>query len=706
MKGDHLSYRRATGVAILGLVMQVVLGVILLIVGFLQREQAAVATACYILVGIPIWLSLAITFDQHRRERLEALEAETLERSGAAGSSVFQQTGNDLRVAARRLAWMHKYMLPGVSLGVAALLIGIGWWRWRVATDSYQVLTADISEGVSHELPIALGLVIGVLGFVFARFVSGMGKQRIWQNLRAGAAHAVGGAVLSLGMAVAHFAFIGGSDTLFRYSQAFYPWVLIVLGGEIILNFILTVYRPRRAGELPRPAFDSRILGFMAAPDRLAESIGGALNYQFGFDVTGSWFYQLLSRSLLMLLGIGALVIWGMTFFAVVRPGEQGLRIRNGRLVGEPLSPGIVVKMPWPVEWVERKQTDALHRLDLGSPPPGDVKSLLWTNSHKVDEKYLMVQPSEVDRVGAARVEAPARAPGAPAEGDAGEVKAQEIKDIALVSVEVPLMYRVANLKDYEALAQDGMREPLMRAAGRAVVVRYLATQKMDDVLGAGRARASAELRALLEARFKEMQAGVEVLFVGISGVHPPTLTAARFESVVESLVQRQGSVESARKDETDTLTKAVGSVPLAKQIVAEHRVLEQMRSGADSPEKEAQILKQEQKIEGLLTQAGGQAAVAIQRAKADRWQRHMSARARAERYQSQLLSYKAAPQVFLSQIYFDMLSAVLREARVYVVPDESGAPVEVRIDATEQTDMSNIFKNLPTDAAGAGTTP
>jgi regulator of protease activity HflC (stomatin/prohibitin superfamily) len=699
MKGDHLSFRRATGVAILGLVMQVVLGVILLIVGFLQREQAAVATACYILVGIPIWLSLAITFDQHRRERLEALEAETLERSGAAGSSVFQQTGNDLRVAARRLAWMHKYMLPGVSLGVAALLIAIGWWRWRVANDSFQVLTADISEGVSHELPIAVGLVIGVLGFVFARFVSGMGKQKIWTNLRAGAAHAVGGAVLSLGMVLAHFLFIGGSDTLFRYTQAFYPWVLIVLGGEIILNFILTIYRPRRPGEIPRPAFDSRILGFVAAPDRLAESIGGALNYQFGFDVTGSWFYQLLSRSLLMLLGVGAVVIWGMTFFAVVRPGEQGLRIRNGQLIGEPIGPGIVVKLPWPIEWVERKSTDALHRLDLGSPPPGDVKSLLWTNSHKVDEKYLIVQPSDADRVGVERGDKAAEG----GEEASAARRANEIKDVSLVSVEVPLMYKVRNLKDYEALAQDGMREGLLRAAGRAVVVRYLATQKMDDVLGAGRAQASAELRALLESRYKEMNAGVEVLFVGISGVHPPTVTAARFESVVESLVQRQGSIETARTVETNTLTSAVGSVPLAKKIVAEHAVLDGMRrSGA----KDDEVLRQEQKIEDLLTMAGGQAALAIQRAKADRWQQHMTARARAERYKSQLLSYKAAPQVFLSQIYFDMLGSVLREARVFVVPDDSGAPVEVRIDATEETDMSNIFKNLPTDAAGGGTTP
>ena len=64
--------------------------------------------------------------------------------------------------------------------------------------------------------------------------------------------------------------------------------------------------------EVPRPAMDSRLLSFVAAPDRLAQSIGDALNYQFGFNVTESWFYQLVSRWLASLALVGALVVWLM----------------------------------------------------------------------------------------------------------------------------------------------------------------------------------------------------------------------------------------------------------------------------------------------------------------------------------------------------------------------------------------------------------
>lgn len=680
MKGDHLSFKRATNVAILGLVLQTILGSTLLIFAAIWREQAAISTAIFLLCGLPIWLSLAIVFDQHRRERLEALEAESMERSGVAGSSVFQQTGAELRVAARRLAWMHRFMLPGVSLIVAALFVGMGWWRFRVAMLDYQVLTADLPANVPHDMPIAIGLTLGVIGFIFARFVAGMAKQKIWANLRAGGAQAVGGAVMGLGIAAAHFAFLAGSDVVFRYTQVIFPWILIILGAEMVLNFVLTIYRPRRTGEIPRPAFDSRILGFLAAPDKLAESIGGALNYQFGFDVTGSWFYQLLSRSILMLIAVGALVLWGMTFFAVVHPGEQGLRLRNGALIGGPLEPRLYFKLPWPIEEIEQKQTTSLHRLDLGSPPPGDVKSLLWTTSHKIIEKYMLVRPSDSDM-------------GADAAGTLSDATSDQIKDIVLVTVEVPVFYVVSDLLKFEQLAQDGMRDSYLRAMGQQVVTKYLATQKMDDILGSGRTRAATELRELIVKRFEEADAGVDVRFVGIAGVHPPTTTAAMFESVVESLQQREGNIESARKDETDILTQAVGSVALAKEIAAELKLLEDMKKSRVVSETD--LVKQQLKIEDLLASAGGQAAVAIQKAKADRWKKHMTARGRADRYQGQLAAYRAAPQVYLSQLYFDSLRAILKDARIYITPDDSGAPVEVRVDAQDKLDMSNAFKSM-----------
>ena len=79
-----------------------------------------------------------------------------------------------------------------------------------------------------------------------------------------------------------------------------------------------------------------------------------------------------------------------------------------------------------------------------------------------------------------------------------------------------------------------------------------------------------------------------------------------------------------------------------------------------------------------------------------------MTARSRAERYQHQLVAYEAAPEIYLSSLYFDMFKAVLSEARVYITPDDTGPGVEIRIDAQEEGDMSDIFKNLKTSPEDA----
>jgi len=127
---------------------------------------------------------------------------------------------------------------------------------------------------------------------------------------------------------------------------------MVVLGFEVFLNFVLDVYRPRKAGELPRPALDSRILGFAAAPDRVAASISEAINYQFGYNVTSSWLYQLLARWVLALVVFGGLVLWLMSSFAVIQPHQSGIVLRFGNYQ-RTIGPGLHVKAPWPIDTVE-----------------------------------------------------------------------------------------------------------------------------------------------------------------------------------------------------------------------------------------------------------------------------------------------------------------------------------------------------------------
>src|SRR5690606_12399176 len=131
---------------------------------------AALTAAAFVLIGVVAWLALAVVYDQHRRERLEALEAEAFAASDAAASSVFEESARDLRVAANRLRWMQRFLLPGVSLLIGALLAGIGFWRFR--TGRALASRAALPEALHSGWAIAIGLGVAFVGFLLARYAA------------------------------------------------------------------------------------------------------------------------------------------------------------------------------------------------------------------------------------------------------------------------------------------------------------------------------------------------------------------------------------------------------------------------------------------------------------------------------------------------------------------------------------------------------
>ncbi|MCH7891964.1 MAG: polymer-forming cytoskeletal protein [Gemmatimonadetes bacterium] len=124
-------------------------------------------------------------------------------------------------------------------------------------------------------------------------------------------------------------------DTQVNFIAYAIPVCMFIMAAEIIFNFVLNLYRPRVADEVPRPAFDSRVLSLLSAPDSIVKSINEAVNYQFGFDVTSSWGYQLLLRSFFWLLAFGAGVLVLLNTMVVVEPHQQAVRLRGGEIVGD-----------------------------------------------------------------------------------------------------------------------------------------------------------------------------------------------------------------------------------------------------------------------------------------------------------------------------------------------------------------------------------
>lgn len=687
MKADYLTFKRAAGVSLMGLALQGVMGLALLITGIVNRDHAVVSGGMFVLLGLPVWLVLAVVFDQHRRERIEALENDALSASGGLASSAFLSEGGansavteDLRVQHRRLNWMHRMLVPTVSLIVAVFLAAIGVWRYMQGLEALKQEIAVPERNFGW--PIAIGLGLAFVGFVFARYVAGMGKHAAWANLRAGAAASVGASVVGLLVAAVYAIDYWGPSEPYRFLHVVIPAGMVLLAVEYVLNFLLGVYRPRKPGEFPRFAMESRVLGFLAAPDKIAESIGGALNYQFGFDVTGSWFYQLLSRSVTVLVLVGVAVIWAMTCFAVVQPNQQGIRVRLGHRVNDaPLASGPLVKWPWPFERIETFDATTMRRVNLGVEPPKlQNKSILWTNDHGVTELYFPVQASEAERSGAA--------------GATGSSAVETVaKDVALISGEVPILYTVTDLVKFESFADPDAREKIIKAIGQREAYKLFSTKGADDVLGAGRAELSETLRKRVQAELDRLDSGVHVVSAAIEGVHPPRETAESFEGIVQSTQRRESSVLAAETESNAQLIAVAGSVDKARQIVDAITRLESHRtrvgmsaqSGDDQKTKELEL-----EVEALVTKAGGTAAATIQAARGDRWLTHMTARSRAEAQSGRLAAYQACPEAYVAQTYFSTLREVMSKARVYIVPGDRA--VEVQANLEEAESMGSVF--------------
>ena len=577
---------------------------------------------------------------------------------------------------------MHKYLVPGTSLALAAAIAGVGYWRFL---DGRAVLRDEnnFQSAPNFGWPIAIGLGLAFTGFVFARYVAGMAKQPVWAPLKSGAAAAVGAALAGLALATTQFIDYIGPNTFIIWLNVVFPAAMFVVAAEFVLNFLLGIYRPRKPGEIPPPAFNSRLLGFIAAPDKIAESIGGALSYQFGFDVTGSWFYQLLSRSLTALAAVGILVMWGMTSLTVVQPNEQGMRLILGRRVSEtPLQAGPYFKWPWPIETIETFPATAARRINLGGEPPKlkAGRSVLWTNDHGVTETYFAVQPTAAEKAAAA--------------GD--DVTLKGAKDVALVSAEIPLFYAVTDLVKFENFAAPDQREDIMRSLGRREVFRYLATTDVDKILGDGREAVSKALRERVQARFTALDAGIEVLFIGVEGVHPPRDTAISFESVVQSGQIKERDLRIGESDASQALVQAAGSVDLAQQLVSLIREYEQVSQQGAAPgqaeEHSKKVKELERRIEDQLLKASGSAGSAIQQARAERWVKHMTRKIDADSHEGRLAAFRVAPQAYVAQTYFQTLLQIMKEARVFFVADNG--KIEIRTDLTQQDIGGNIFVN------------
>lgn len=695
MGQDQLTYRRATGAALLGLGVQFVLAVTVSLLGVYAQSPAIKAAAYYLVGGLPVWLVLALIYRQHTLERDESMEADQIAAAGGGGAALFQSHEQELRVARARLDRFYRWGLPGTSAGLALYLIACG-LTWL--SSGYQqyleggLIAGAVSEQAGSAALMVTGLTVGFIGFIVARYVSGMTRVSEWVLLRGGAGYLLGSSVASLLLFVGGLALYAHGPVLLAVLGLAVPGLMVLLGVEVAFNLVLGLYRPRRPGEVPKPAFQSQLLGWMARPESLAKVIADAINYQFGVEVSRSWFFRLLARAVTPLLAFALVVMVLLSGVVIVAPHQRAVISRYGRLmpIDSPAiaEPGAHLKWPWPVGTAEVYPAGRVQQLVVGSSDhhEGLHDAVLWTNHHHEDADYFVTAPTPLQA------------------GGSGSDQGDTATGLALIGLRVAVQYRVDDLLRYTTSVEDA--HDVIKAIAERSVNAYCLTHDIDTLIGTGRTQAGAHLAEQIQLEADALELGVQVLFVGLVAAHPPEDdgVAAAFLEQIDSLQERQTMIEQARQESIERLSSVAGSsegAALADQQILELRALNRGNTtssdGTPPTAPEAEATRREVEIEKMLTDGRGEAAQIIFAARAERWRRAISERAKAERFNAERLAFNHAPAYYRAKRYLEVLGESLATPRKYILGSVSVDRPVFRIDLKDAGNtMESIFEGSP----------
>ncbi len=669
--------KRAQHVAAAGFWLQAVGCGALTTLAYRWDSSAVGAVARFMVAGLPVWGVLYLVFKQARRVRAEQLETVELQRARLSGdsSAIFDLDDEGLLIEQNRLLWIVKWFLPTTAVLVSAYLIlghFIG-WDWTLADTFKPAVDGGIKRSLEPTLVMWPVIGIGVLCYVFARITTDLSRLKDWRLLHGGAtlmaANALACLALAIGlMAASNIEWVEpGLCYLLRVA-------FVVLGVELIVNFVLDFYRPREAGVVSRPPFDSRLLGLITEPGGIAKSLAEAANYQFGFEVSATWFYQLMQRWMFPLMVATAIAILSLTSVIIVDADEQVVIERLGMLRSKhPLNAGLHFKLPYPFEVVQRANSKSIAELVLGEKTEDDAdhthEAELWTEKHEfLPEMMLLVAASKSGR----EIE------------DAGSTSStSKSVPVSLLMVSVPIEYRIKDINQY--LFKYREPERILEAIAYQYLSDYASSVNVDELIGPGRAAFNARLRQLIQSRLDQMEVGIELAFVGVRAAHPPAKdnVAASFQAAVAAETLKHALINEAEAKAREILTKAAGSETLALEMDTLLRERDGLESAATpDPARLASVKKKINQLllgddEAGITRLSGSAAILIATARADGAKKMAQAAAKVRSFGTEVVAYEAAPKLYLQRRALDVYREIDNIRKYVILGDPTNVLVE-----------------------------
>jgi len=565
---------------------------------------AGISAALCVITWIRFFL-LRNAFDEQLDEK--ALSENT--------NSMFETEGEDAAFShARSRKQFERFAMPALCVIIALLEL---FWAFRLFKDRTLKIATQEDQLLSVAMLVGLAFVV----FLISRYFLGLGRVNIYRMLIIPGVYLGLLALASLLVAVS----ILLAEAELTWPLTVMAWVLlggiVLLAIEKLLFLVVGVYHPQRHIAMAS-AMQSRAGQLLVQPSAWAGRLVSTVDYQFGLDFSGSWFGRLFKSALIPMAAAAALIVYLSSAFVFVELDEVGVLERFGKPAENwRLESGLHIKMPWPVEQVQKVKAKKILSTYVGFEPKEGHKHpkiILWTVPH-FDQEELLLIPSRSGEI------------------DGGETP------VALVTMHLPVEYQVTNVFKYIYNSADA--EALITKISYQALTREMATSAMEEILGGDRIAAAEAIRQRIQAKAEEYNLGVEIVFAGLQGIHPPVAVAQAYESVMAAYEQ-----------------------------------------------KEAMLLGAEAYAAGLKPITEGVAAQIIFEAEAATQERIVTAESEARQFTKRLAAYKASPEVYKNNLYIDTITRAYAGVRKYLITDSDAKKIiNIDFSASGNEDLLNF---------------
>jgi Cu+-exporting ATPase len=238
------------------------------------------------------------------------------------------------------------------------------------------------------------------------------------------------------------------------------------------------------------------------------------------------------------------LALWVLSGAKAIQTNEIGIIRRFGRALPAPLTPGLHLRWPWPIEQVTRVQPDRIYTVEIGFRLNPGSKTLpggrAWSSAHagdgvrrEADEAVLLT-------------------------GDGN-----------LLEVQASVRYTIADAPVF--LFEVSQPEKALRNAAEAILRDVVGGRRMGELLTIERSSFQREVRYRLEARCQEMNLGLRLEGFSLHDLHPPQEVVQAYHDVTRAMERRDREVILAATDRLRRLRdQEARSLEMVRQAEAE----------------------------------------------------------------------------------------------------------------------------------------